>query len=191
MATAVEPLITELQRRGIDYRGVLYAGLMLTDEGPKVIEYNVRFGDPETQVVLPLLAGDAAELFLAVAEGRLADVPPPAFVDASAVCVVLAASGYPERPRTGDEISGLTDDGQSTAEVPGTVVFHAGTGRRDPGTPFHTSGGRVLGVTAVAPTLGEARANAYAAATPIDWDGVQFRTDIARWASTELEEQVG
>jgi phosphoribosylamine--glycine ligase len=191
MATAVEPLIAELQRRGIDYRGVLYAGLMLSAEGPKVIEYNVRFGDPETQVVLPLLASDAAELFLAVAEGRLAEVPPPAFLDAAAVCVVLATSGYPEQPRTGDPISGLTADGQSTADVPGTVVFHAGTGRRDPHSPFHTSGGRVLGVTAVAPTLREARVNAYAAAAPIEWDGLQRRSDIAQWASSELEEQVG
>jgi phosphoribosylamine---glycine ligase len=191
MATAVEPLIAELQRRGIDYRGVLYAGLMLSGEGPKVIEYNVRFGDPETQVVLPLLASDAAELFLAVAEGRLGEVPPPVFLDASAVCVVLAAAGYPERPRTGDEISGLTADGQSTANVPGTVVFHAGTSRRRSDTSFHTGGGRVLGVTAVASTLREARANAYAAVAPIEWDGLQRRSDIAQWASSELEEQVG
>jgi phosphoribosylamine--glycine ligase len=190
MAVAVEPLLAELQRRGIDYRGVLYAGLMLTPQGPQVIEYNVRFGDPETQVVLPLLVGDVAELFLAAAEGRLAGVPPPAFQDAAAVCVVMAAPGYPEKPRTGDPISGLTEDGQSTAPVPGVTVFHAGTGRHGPDRPFHTAGGRVLGVTAVAPTLAEARANAYAGVAPIDWEGCQFRGDIAL-AVTQAEERVG
>ena len=101
MATAVEPLMAELKRRGIDYRGVLYAGLMLGPEGPKVIEYNVRFGDPETQVVLPLLSCDAAELFMAVATGRLDRVPAPTFSGDAAVCVVLASPGYPEHPRTG------------------------------------------------------------------------------------------
>ncbi len=109
MDTAVRPLVEELRRRAIDYRGVLYAGLMLTDEGPKVIEYNVRFGDPETQVVLPLLASDPAELLLAVANGALDEADPPAFADAAAVCVVLASAGYPESPRLGDEIEGLPD----------------------------------------------------------------------------------
>ncbi len=191
MKVAVEPLLAELQRRGIDYRGVLYAGLMLNEDGPQVIEYNVRFGDPETQVVLPLLSCDAAELFLAAAEGRLGDVPAPTFSDAAAVCVVLAAPGYPERPRTGDPINGLTDIGQSSAAVARVTVFHAGTGRHGPDRPFHTSGGRVLGVTAVAPTLAEARANAYAAAAPIEWDGVQYRSDIALAVSTETKECVG
>jgi phosphoribosylamine--glycine ligase len=191
MKVAVEPLVTELRRRGIDYRGVLYAGLMLTPDGPQVIEYNVRFGDPETQVVLPLLSSDAAELFLAVAEGRLADVPAPTFHDAAAVCVVLAAPGYPDSPRTGDPISGLTDAGQSSAEVAGVTVFHAGTNRLHPGGPFRTAGGRVMGVTAVAPTLAEARAAAYAGAAPIEWDGAQWRSDIALAVSSELEEQVG
>ena len=111
MDAAVLPLVEELRRRGIDYRGVLYAGLMLTPEGPKVIEYNVRFGDPEAQVVLPLLASDAAELFLAVANGALEDVPPPAFSGEAAVCVVMASQGYPEHPRTGDPIEGLTPGG--------------------------------------------------------------------------------
>ena len=98
MATAVEPLIATLRRRGIDYRGVLYAGLMLGEDGPKVIEYNVRFGDPETQVVLPLLSCDAAELFMAVATGSLRRVAPPTFSAEAAVCVVLASPGYPEQP---------------------------------------------------------------------------------------------
>jgi phosphoribosylamine--glycine ligase len=185
MDIAVLPLVAELRRRGVDYRGVLYAGLMLTPEGPRVIEYNVRFGDPEAQVVLPLLASDAAELFLAAANGALDDAPAPAFLDAAAVCVVLASAGYPEHPRTGDEIEGLDADGQSTAGIPGTVVFHAGTGRHRPDGPFHTSGGRVLDVVAVAPTLAEARANAYAAAAPIDWEGMQLRHDIAARAADD------
>jgi phosphoribosylamine--glycine ligase len=191
MKVAVEPLVAELCRRGIDYRGVLYAGLMLTSEGPQVIEYNVRFGDPETQVVLPLLSSDAAELFLAVAQGRLAEMPAPTFHDAAAVCVVLAAPGYPDAPRTGDPISGLTEDGQSSAAVAGVTVFHAGTNRLHAGGPFRTAGGRVMGVTAVAPTLSEARAAAYAGAAPIEWDGAQRRSDIALAVSSELEEQVG
>ena len=179
MDVAVLPLVDELRRRGIEYRGVLYAGLMLTPAGPQVIEYNVRFGDPEAQVVLPLLDVDAAELFLAVAEGALDEAKPPAFADALAVCVVLASQGYPERPRTGDVIGGLTADGQSVATMPGVTVFHAGTNRHSAGAAFHTAGGRVLDVVAVAPTLEEARANAYAAAAPIEWEGMQMRQDIA------------
>ena len=111
MDAAVLPLVAELRRRGIDYRGVLYAGLMLTAEGPKVIEYNVRFGDPEAQVVLPLLSSDPAELFLAVGLGRLDPSRPPAGTGEAAVCVVLASQGYPERPRTGNRIEGLDPDG--------------------------------------------------------------------------------
>jgi len=179
MDTAVMPLVEELRRRGIDYRGVLYAGLMLAPEGPRVIEYNVRLGDPEAQVVLPLLAGDVAELFLAVANGELDDTHPPRFWDESAVCVVLASPGYPEHPKTGEPIEGLDASGQSVAAVDGVTVFHAGTGRHTPDGPFHTSGGRVLGVTAVAPTLAEARDRAYAAAAPIEWEGMQMRHDIA------------
>jgi phosphoribosylamine---glycine ligase len=178
MEAAVLPLVAELRRRGIDYRGVLYAGLMLTAEGPKVIEYNVRFGDPEAQVVLPLLASDPAELLLAAATGTLDQVGGPAFLDAAAVCVVLAAAGYPEHPRTGDTISGLSPSGQLAAPVEGVTVFHAGTSRRGEG-PFHTAGGRVLGVTAVAPTLSAARPAAYEAAGGIEWDGRELRHDIA------------
>jgi phosphoribosylamine--glycine ligase len=179
MDVAVMPLVAELRRRDIDYRGVLYAGLMLTDEGPKVIEYNVRFGDPEAQVVLPLLVSDPAELFAAVAHGALDTIDPPTFSGDAAVCVVLASPGYPEQPRVGDTIEGLLPSGQSVAEIDGAVVFHAGTGRHSPDGPFRTAGGRVLGVTAVAPTLAEARAKAYAAAAPIEWDGLQMRHDIA------------
>ena len=183
METAVLPLVGELRRRGIDYRGVLYAGLMLTAEGPRVIEYNVRFGDPEAQVVLPLLASDPAELFLAVANGDLDGTGSAAFSGDAAVCVVMASQGYPEHPRLGDTIEGLLPSGQSVAVVEGATVFHAGTRRHDPDGPFHTAGGRVLGVTAVAPTLAEARDRAYAAAAPIEWEGMQMRHDIAAAAA--------
>ncbi len=179
MDAAVRPLVEELRRRGIEYRGVLYAGLMLTADGPKVIEYNVRLGDPEAQVVLPLLADDAAELFLAVANGELDEAHPPAFSGESAVCVVLASQGYPESPRTGDTIEGLTASGQSVAATEGVTVYHAGTRRHSPEGPFYTAGGRVLGVAAVAPTLGQARERAYTGAAPIDWEGMQMRHDIA------------
>jgi len=151
MDTAVRPLVAELRRRGIDYRGVLYAGLMLTAEGPKVIEYNVRFGDPETQVVLPLLADDAAELFLAVANGELDERRPPAFTDETAVCVVLASQGYPESPRTGAAIEGLNSAGQSVAGIDGVTVFHAGTSRPDPAGPFAC--GRVVQVNRGVPDI--------------------------------------
>ena len=183
MDTAVRPLVEELRRRGIDYRGVLYAGIMLTADGPKVIEYNVRFGDPEAQVVLPLLTDDAAELFLAVANGELPDTTTPAFRDEAAVCVVLASQGYPESPRTGDVIEGLNIAGQSVAAIDGVTVFHAGTRRHATNGPFYTAGGRVLGVTAVAPTLEQARERAYAATAPIDWEGMQMRHDIAALVS--------
>jgi phosphoribosylamine--glycine ligase len=184
MAIAVEPLLAALQRRGIDYRGVLYAGLMLGDDGPKVIEYNVRFGDPETQVVLPLLASDVAELFMAVATGTLGRLAAPVFSGDAAVCVVLASPGYPEQPRTGGTIHGLTASGQSTAAIDGATVFHAGTARPEAAGPFTTAGGRVLAVTAVAPTLGAARTNAYAALEPIGWDGMLVRGDIAAAVAT-------
>ncbi len=189
MAESVEPLIAVMRARGIDYRGVLYAGLMLGPGGPggpggpKVLEYNVRFGDPETQVVLPLLETDAAELFLAVANGSLDQVPAPVFSGDAAVCVVLASPGYPDHPQTGDSIEGLDAMGQSSARIDGATVFHAGTTRPAPDGPFRTAGGRVLGVTAVAPTLEEARAKAYRAAAPITWDGRQARTDIAAGAA--------
>jgi phosphoribosylamine---glycine ligase len=183
MASAVEPLLATLRNRGIDYRGVLYAGLMLGDGGPKVIEYNVRFGDPEAQVVLPLLSCDAAELFMAVATGTLAKIPRPTFSSDAAVCVVLASPGYPESPRTGGAIAGLDASGQSIAPVDGVTIFHAGTSRPDPYGSFLTSGGRVLGVTALAPTLSVARTKAYAALEPIRWDGMLVRSDIAARAA--------
>jgi phosphoribosylamine--glycine ligase len=187
--TAVLPLVDELRRRGIDYRGVLYAGLMLTEDGPKVIEYNVRFGDPETQVVLPLLESDAAALFLAAANGTLDEVEPPKFSGDAAVCVVLASPGYPEAPRLGDPIEGLARSGQPTSPVEGVTVFHAGTRRHDAGASFYTAGGRVLDVTAVAPTLAEARRHAYAVARTVDWEGRQMRRDIAAAAAGRQDDR--
>ncbi len=174
---AVAPLLAALAARGIDYRGVLYAGLMLTPDGPKVLEFNVRFGDPETQVVLPRLDGDLAALLAEVATGRLSTVP--RFVDDAAVCVVAAAEGYPGSPRTGDAISGLGDDGAlADGFADGVTVFHAGT-RRDGLGRLVTAGGRVLGVTGVGRDIDEARRRAYAGMEGISWPGMQVRTDIA------------
>jgi phosphoribosylamine--glycine ligase len=191
---SVEPLVAALRARGIDYRGVLYAGLMLTPEGPKVLEYNVRFGDPEAQVVLGRLADDPVEVLMAVAEGRLDDVAGDglAFTDDASVCVVLAAEGYPADPRAGDPIGGLGPDGQLAEAVPGVTVFHAGTRRQGSDGPFLTAGGRVLGVTALAPTLAEARQRAYRAAGTVGWKGSHYRRDVAeRAAASPVAAPVG
>jgi phosphoribosylamine--glycine ligase len=169
---AVAPLVRVLRARGIDYRGVLYAGLMLTPDGPKVLEYNVRFGDPETQVVLPRYDGDLAALLAEVARGRLETIP--RFVPDAAVCVVLASEGYPESPRVGDPIEGLDD----TAGTPHTSVFHAGTGTGEKGQVL-TAGGRVLGVTSLGRTIEEARSRAYRCVGRLRWPGMLHRTDIA------------
>ncbi|HEV3366073.1 MAG TPA: phosphoribosylamine--glycine ligase [Acidimicrobiales bacterium] len=199
---AVAPLVAALRARNIDYRGVLYAGVMLTPEGPKVLEFNVRFGDPETQVVLPRLHGDLAGLLAEVAAGSLVSVP--RFADTAAVCVVLAAAGYPESPRTGDEIGGL----DRASSVDGVTAFHAGTAPAQAAEPTEgkvahgarraggaapgagpgavvTSGGRVLGVTALGDTLDAARAQAYLGVSAISWPGMQCRSDIALAASGE------
>jgi phosphoribosylamine--glycine ligase len=173
----IEPTLAELRRRGIDYRGTLYAGLMLTAEGPKLVEYNVRFGDPEAQVVLPRLSSDLAELLLAAATGDVTAAPAPSFVDDAAVCVVLASPGYPQSPRTGDVIEGL----EEATTVEGVTVFHAGVGERD--GRLVTAGGRVLNVVGQAPTIAQARKRAYDAARRIFWPGLHHRTDIAQEAS--------
>jgi phosphoribosylamine--glycine ligase len=172
MTLAVRPTLHELAARGAPYRGVLYAGLMLTADGPKVLEYNVRFGDPECQVVLPRLESDLGELLHAAARGDT--LPPVRFRDDACVTVVLASAGYPARPRTGHPIEGL----DAAADVDGAVVFHAGTARADDGA-IVTAGGRVLDVTAVAPTVAAARGRAYEAVSRIGWPGVQYRGDIA------------
>ena len=175
---AVAPLVTALRARGIDYRGVLYAGLMLTDSGPKVLEFNVRFGDPETQVVLPRYDGNLGALLAEAADGALTTVP--RFTPDAAVCVVLAAENYPESPRTGDAVRGLNQAGA----LPGVTVFQAGT-RVDPDSGVVvTAGGRVLGVTALGGTLDEARLRAYAGVAAIEWPGMHHRTDIAVAAAT-------
>ncbi len=175
MDRCVEPTLAELRRRGIDYRGTLYAGLMLTAEGPRLVEYNVRFGDPEAQVVLPRLATDLAGLLAEAAAGKL--VTEPRFVADAAVTVVLAAEGYPAAPRTGDVIAGIAEAGAL-----GATVFCAGVAA-GPGGSLVTAGGRVLDVTATGATLAEARTRAYAAADRITWPGLYRRPDIARAAA--------
>jgi phosphoribosylamine--glycine ligase len=176
LAEAVEPVVAVLRRRGIDYRGVLYAGMMLTAEGPAVLEYNVRFGDPEAQVVLARLADDPVALLRSVAEGRLTGAP--ASTPEAAVCVVLAAAGYPEGPETGAPLEGLGPDGQPEEVAAGVTVLHAGTARDRDGR-FTVAGGRVLGVTAVAPNAEEARRRAYATVRSVAWTGCRYRSDIA------------
>ena len=147
---------------------------MLTKEGPKVIEFNARFGDPETQVVLPLLDSSVSELLLASATGSLAAAAPLRWRDEAAVVIVIASEGYPAQPRTGDIIFGI-DDAEA---LDGVTVLHAGTALDDSGQ-LVSAGGRVLGVTAVAGDLAAARASAYAAASRIHFDGAHYRHDIA------------
>jgi phosphoribosylamine--glycine ligase len=174
MDEAMAPLVATLVARGIDYRGVLYAGIMVTPDGPVVLEYNVRFGDPEAQVLFPRLLDDPVDLLMAVAEGRLNAAP--RFSADAAVCVVAAAAGYPESPVTGAVIDGLDADGQLAEPIEGVSVLHAGTSRDDAG--FRVDGGRVLGLTALAPSLAAARARAYEAVTRVGWPGMQVRRDI-------------
>jgi phosphoribosylamine---glycine ligase len=171
MERAVDPTLHALAARDIRYHGVLYAGLMLTPEGLKVLEYNVRFGDPEAQAVLPRLATDFGQLCHAAAAGHTRlDAQ---FRDDACVTVVLATEGYPASPRKGDFIDGL----DAAEQLPGVTVFHAATKQAD--GRLITAGGRVFDVTALAPTLAGARARAYEAAARISWPGVQYRRDIA------------
>ncbi len=167
------PVLAELAVRGARYVGVLYAGLVLAADGPKVLEFNARFGDPETQALLPRLSSDLAEVLAACAAGRLASTPAPRWDERSAVTVVLASGGYPAEYQTGKPISGLDE----AAAMDGALVFHAGT--RLDGDQVVTAGGRVLAVTGLADTVGQAREIAYAAADRIDFDGMQRRDDIA------------
>jgi phosphoribosylamine--glycine ligase len=166
------PVIEAMARRGTPFTGVLYAGLMMTPDGPRVLEFNARFGDPETQALLPLLDEDLLDLLTAAADGELEDRP-VRVRDGAAVSVVLAAHGYPGEVRTGDPISGLDE-----AAATGAEIFHAGT-TPGPDGAVVTSGGRVLAVTATGPDIAAARAAAYAAAELIRFDGKQMRTDIA------------
>ena len=165
------PVVTELADRGIPFSGCLFAGMMLTADGPRVLEFNCRFGDPETQSLLPLLEGDLLEALAACASGGLGGVG-LAVSDHAAVTIVLAGRDYPER---GD--SGTVIDGIEEAEATGALVFHAGTALHD--GRLVTNGGRILNVTAVRDTLTDARTAAYDAAARVDFAGVRFRRDIA------------
>ena len=169
MERIFRPTIDAMKAEGRPFSGCLYFGLMLTPKGPYVIEYNCRFGDPETQVVLPLLETDLLEIMLAISEKRLAETE-VRFSKDSAACVILASGGYPVKYETGKQISGLDAEGQ----VPGATVYHAGT-KRD-GDSYLTAGGRVLGVTCTAPD-GEQAVRA-AAAENISFEGMHLRRDI-------------
>ena len=171
----VGPTLEGARADGLDFRGVLFVGLMLTGEGPRVLEYNVRFGDPETQAILVRLRSDLYPIFDSVARGGLGEIDVEWSGEASA-CVVLAARGYPERPEAGARIGGLED----AAGVPGVQIFHAGTARSEDGS-IVTAGGRVLGVTATGPTLDSALARCYDSASRVNWDGLHYRRDIGRF----------
>jgi phosphoribosylamine--glycine ligase len=172
----LEPTVRALRAEGVDYRGVLYAGLMLTAEGPRVLEFNARFGDPETQAVVPRLDADLGEVLQACAEGRLHEAK-VAWLPEACVTVVLASGGYPGEYRSGLPIRGLDRAGN----LDKTVAFHAGTTVRD-GTVV-TAGGRVLAVSALGKDLAEARGRAYEAASLISFEGMHRRTDIAEEAA--------
>ena len=182
MDLAVHPTVEELKKRGIDYRGVLFAGFMMTKNGPKLLEYNVRFGDPEAQVILPRFEGNLSETLLEVAKGNLTTQP---IVSADAmVTVVLAAEGYPTSPRTGDVIHGMDD----AKTIEGVTVFCAGVDSNIQGE-LVTNGGRVLNVCGRAPTLGAAREIAYKAVDAISWPGMQHRTDIGASIKTSINRE--
>lgn len=178
VAQVAQPTVDEMARRGTPFVGVLYCGLALTSQGTRVVEFNARFGDPETQVVLARLATPPAGVLLAAATGRLADLPPLEWQDDAAVTVVVASSGYPEAPRTGDPITGLAE----AAAVPGVHVLHAGTAAGPDGSVV-SAGGRVLSVVGTGPDLAAARAAAYAGVERIVLDGSHHRSDIARAAA--------
>ncbi len=175
MQEVIGPLLAGLRRRGILYRGVIYVGLMLTSEGPKVLEFNARFGDPECQPIMMRLKSDLVPLLEATIAGRLNEVAAEWYND-PAVCVVLTSRGYPGHYETGKEIYGL----ERLSNWSGGVVFHAGTTRR--GNQWFTSGGRVLGVTGRASNVRDAITETYRAVREISWDGMHYRTDIGRRA---------
>jgi phosphoribosylamine---glycine ligase len=167
------PTVHTMKREGRPFRGILYAGLMITNQGPKVLEFNVRFGDPEAQPVLMRLKTDLAEVLLAAAEGRLKKLAPLEWDPRSAVCVVMAAEGYPGSYKIGQPIRGLDE----AARIPDVKVFHAGTTRL--GDQVVTDGGRVLGVTALGATSADAKLRAYQAVKCIRWEGAWCRKDIS------------
>jgi phosphoribosylamine--glycine ligase len=177
MDQIVEPAIRGLAAEGAPYRGVVFAGLMVTDTGPRLVEFNARFGDPECQVLMMRLESDIVPYLLACARGALADLPPPLWRDDAVICVILAAQGYPEAPLAG---SAITMPPAGFGE--GVVVFHAGTAMAD--GQLRAAGGRVLNICARAPTLAEARARAYAAIDQIVWPEGFHRRDIG-WRALE------
>jgi phosphoribosylamine--glycine ligase len=170
--TLIDPAVLGMAAEGRPYRGVLYAGLMLTAEGPKLVEFNARFGDPECQTLMLRLNSDIVPYLMGAATGRLGELEPPEWSDEAAICVVLASEGYPDAPQAGSVIAGAEADFGE-----GVAVFHAGTARRDDGALI-AAGGRVLNVCARGKTLEEARARAYRAVDAIDWPGGFCRRDI-------------
>jgi phosphoribosylamine--glycine ligase len=177
LTRVAEPVLAEMARRGAPFTGVLYVGLAITSRGLRVIEFNVRFGDPETETVLALLDSGLGVLLAAAARGRLSHLPEPSWRPGAAVTVVVAAAGYPTDPRTGDVVRGL----DAAAAVDGVAVLHAGTSTGPDGT-IRSSGGRVLAVTAYGDDLAAARSRAYRAVDVVDLPGGHHRTDIARAA---------
>jgi len=181
MDEIVLPTARALAAAGTPFTGVLYAGLMLTARGPELIEYNVRFGDPECEAIMPLIEGDFAELLHAVATGRLAEIDPPRLSGEHSMTVIVAARGYPGTPAAGGAIRAI----ESAEQVEGVTVFHAGTAEGESG--LVAKGGRVLAVTAVADTFANARARAYRAVDQIDFDDGFHRRDIG-WRELEREQ---
>ncbi|MBV9273884.1 MAG: phosphoribosylamine--glycine ligase [Verrucomicrobia bacterium] len=167
----LKPFLRGIQSDGVEYKGMLFPGLMLTERGPVVLEFNARFGDPESQAILPRLSSDLIDLLEATIEGRLGEVAPQ-WSTAVSVCVVLASKGYPERPETGKPVVGL----DAVSELRDVLVFHAGT--REHEGRILTSGGRVIGITALADSIRSARRKAYDAVSMIEFDGCYFRRDI-------------
>jgi len=180
MEGILRPAVEGMAKEGTEYRGVLYAGLMITREGPKVLEFNCRFGDPESQAVLPLFEGDLVEVLEATIEGRLEEAE-VRNSQGAAVCVVLASGGYPGKYEKGKVIEGL-DELQDMEDV---LVFHAGTAKRD--GKLVTNGGRVLGVTALGPDIPRAIERAYEAVAKVHFEGMHYRRDIGRKALRHLE----
>ncbi len=179
METAIKPTLAGMAAEGRPYSGVLFAGLMITDDGPKLLEYNVRFGDPECQVLMARLDSDLVDALDAAAEGRLNEIE-LSWRDEAAMVVVMAAEGYPGAYEKGSEIKGL----ERAGDIDGVTIFHAGT-RQESGRIL-ASGGRVLGVTALGSNVGEAQAKAYRAVDAIDWPQGFSRRDIG-WRAIERE----
>nr|HPN73323.1 phosphoribosylamine--glycine ligase [Candidatus Omnitrophota bacterium] len=178
MEKIIKPTIQGLKRERIDYRGVLYAGIMMTSSGPKVLEYNVRFGDPETQVILPRIKSDFAELLMNTATGNLAGTEIE-WEDSECVCVVIAAEGYPGEYEKGREVSGIIEAMETQA-----IIFHAGT--KYDGDRLVTSGGRVMNVVGKGPDIRQATERAYRGASRICFEGAWYRNDIGEREPSEV-----